>query len=168
MLVGQPVLYILRFEAFMYFKDLSPYTYKLSTPIKSISNIGWLDSSGNFSTGKVSDNFLSKLESIIVGNTIFDASFNRIRGLHSCNICSEIGLEVYSGGCSEVLGMSEILIPDVSGNGYFASPSLIYHYISVHNYLPPKAYLNAVLSIDTERNFSAEDMFDKLLCNRND
>ncbi|WP_157496558.1 hypothetical protein [Hahella ganghwensis] len=59
--------------------------------------------------------------------------------------------------------MSEILVPDINGNSYFASPSMIYHYVVTHRYLPPKSFIEAVMNVDLSMKFLAEDIFDNLL-----
>lgn len=150
----------------MYYKDLSLYAYKLSTPIESIFNVGWLDKAEKFPKGEVPPDFLNKLKAVIAGTPSFDANFNRIRGVHPCALCGERNIEIEEGEQSEVLGMSEILIPEEGQGGYFASPSMVYHYVSEHGYLPPESFIKAVLSIDLVQKYIADDIFDELLCNR--
>lgn len=150
----------------MYYKDLSLYTYKLSNPVESVLNIGWLDKDKEFSKGKVSLEFLNKLKSVIVGNADFDANFNRIRGIRPCSLCGERNNQIEYGGQAEMLGMSEILVPMVDESGYFASPSMLYHYIAEHDYLPSEQYIKAVNAVDLKQKYFADDLFDELLYNR--
>ena len=153
-------------EKSMYYKDLSLYIYKLSSPVESVFNIGWLSKDQDFSKGRVSPEFLNKLKSVIVGNADFDANFNRIRGVHPCSLCGERNSEIEYDGQTEMLGMSEVLVPMVSGNDYFAAPSMVYHYIVEHDYLPPKEYLKAVNAVDLRQKYFADNLFNELLCSR--
>jgi hypothetical protein len=150
----------------MYYSDLLQYTYKLSKPIPALLNVGWLDNVKNFSKGEVPSVFSEKLKSLIIGSAVFDAHFNRIRGIHPCGLCGEQHMTVISEGREEILGMSEVLVPSQQIGAYYASPSLIYHYVTEHNYLPPEEYINAVLAVDITQLYFAEDIFDDLLMNR--
>ena len=58
-------------------------------------------------------------------------------------------------GQRKLLGMSQIRIPSSSGL-IWAAPSLIYHYIVAHSYLPPQAYLDAVEAFDLSSPWEGE------------
>jgi len=147
----------------MFYKDLSFYQYYISSPIKNILNIGWLDSKNDFPVGNSPSEFAKKLEAIIIGDDHFDVHYNRVRGIHACNLCGEREVTIHAGNKEMLLGMTEILIPDVGNNLFFASPSMIVHYVKVHNYHPPQSFINAVLQLDVKRHYCAEDVFDGLL-----
>ncbi|PHR68538.1 hypothetical protein [Alcanivorax sp.] len=150
----------------MFFNDLSLYEYHLSKPVKQILNVGWLDGGKEFTKGDSPSVFCQKLASVIIGGAGFDANFNRIRGVHPCDLCGDREVVIFSNGEEELLGMSEILIPNSEGDGYFASPSMVYHYITVHSYLPPEPFMNAVLNVDLSKEYLADDIFDALLASR--
>ncbi len=51
---------------------------------------------------------------------------------------------VDQGGCSHLLGAAEIHV-DGGGGAAFAAPSLIVHYVTEHEYLPPVEFREAVV-----------------------
>lgn len=150
----------------MFYKDLSFYQYYISSPIKNVLNVGWLDNENDFAVGELPPEFCQKLELVIIGNNHFDVHFNRIRGVHPCNLCGEREVAIVNGGREDLLGMTEILIPDVEKKLFFASPSMVAHYIKVHGYLPPQPFIDAVLQLDLTQNYCAEEVFDELLASR--
>ncbi|MES2822466.1 MAG: hypothetical protein V4732_02610 [Pseudomonadota bacterium] len=146
----------------MFYKDLSFYQYYRSSPMKNLLNVGWLDDKNEFLVGASPLDFRQKLESIIIGNNDFDAHFNRVRCIHSCNICGERDITISNGKTESVLGMSEILVPQVENKLFFAAPSMIIHYVNVHNYLPPQPFIDAVMRLDLAQKYCADYIFDGL------
>jgi hypothetical protein len=140
----------------MLFDDLSPYQYKSSKPIESILNVGWINSNNDCSTGAISIEFLNKLERLINDDQQVDVHFNIIRGVNPCEICGKREVTANNSD-STLLGMSEILIPDRNNKVFYASPSMVMHYIKDHNYLPPKCFIDSVLNFSFESYF-AEDI----------
>ncbi|HDY5947901.1 TPA: hypothetical protein RQ911_001945 [Pseudomonas aeruginosa] len=57
------------------------------------------------------------------------------------------------------LGFSEIWVPAVEKGAYFASPSLIIHYIEEHGYCPPQIYSEAVMAVDLEVAYKAHEVY---------
>ena len=62
-----------------------------------------------------------------------------------------------------ILGMSEIWVPSPGDENYYASPSMIIHYMEVHEYFPPEEFMNAVLAVDVNKEFSAQAVYNELL-----
>lgn len=124
-----------------YYKDLSPYEYRVKASKPSILNIGWLDRKHTLSIGMVSENFLERLW------LFCQRSVREARGYHSCEFCeTPIQPLLARHGSKELeLGAAEIWVPGQDGIVY-AAPNLIYHYVTAHNYKPPDAFINAVLS----------------------
>lgn len=146
----------------MFFEDLTEYSYYQNRPLKNVFNIGWIDEKNSYAQGEIEQSFKEKLQSVIVGNKAFNAHVNKIRGIHPCNLCGADSIKLYSrtGSCV-MLGSSEIWVP--SKESYFAAPSMILHYIEDHNYRPPKEFIKAVLSIDLNRTYSAQNVYDDCL-----
>ena len=48
------------------------------------------------------------------------------------------------------MGHSEIWIPNSPRKIYYACPSLVIHYIEKHDYRPPDAFIDAVMSLDLD------------------
>lgn len=120
-----------------YFADLSRYEYFRFGKSDSL-NIGWLDAEQEFEKGTVDPDIVARLEKISC------YSVNQTRGLHDCNICSsEMGVIYELKDRKLLLGDAEIRVFSADGE-IFAAPTMLLHYITVHNYLPPPSFLNAV------------------------
>jgi len=125
----------------MYFTDLTKYTYSENDSIDSLVNIGWLSVDHDFITGEVSDVFLEKL---------WEYSHFAIaskRGFHTCDLCDaplkpESPIIEYSSESLKV-GSAEIRIFGKSGKIY-ATPNLLFHYITEHSYVPPEEFIHSV------------------------
>lgn len=142
----------------MNYKDLSNYSYNLSFEIESVKNVGWLSKGVDFSKGTVPVNFLNKLFAIIKRKEI-----NVTRGIHDCELCnSDDFIYVRLNQDSVLLGHGEIWIPSLSGQIIYASPTLIYHYIEKHNYLPPFDYIDSIIAFDLNGNWDAEKICNQL------
>ena len=128
----------------MYFADLTAYTYLGNDPSsqKSVLNVGWLDDQHEFPRGDVPEEALAK---------IFELCRNPVqktRGAHSCQLCSERrwGCIAVRSGTELGIGSGEIRVKGTAGVTY-ASPCMIYHYISEHHYKPPQQFIEAVLGL---------------------
>lgn len=141
----------------MYFKDFTNYNYLKNSENPYVKNIGWLSNEHVFSQGNVSETFLEKLEHLICHQKV-----NTTRGVHRCEFCTSkehIYIEKDNKKC--FLGNFEIWLPSVSEHILYAAPSLVYHYISKHNYLPPLDFINSVTSnLDSTwfGSFTGEDL----------
>jgi hypothetical protein len=145
----------------MFFNDLTDYSYYQWKPLTNIKNIGWLDAKHPFPVGEVSKNFLKKFRESIIGFNDFNMHVNPIRGIHPCNLCGEDSIKLERENKHIYLGTSEIWVP--SKQYYFASPSMILHYIEEHSYLPPKEFIDSVLAINTSLSFNAQLIYDGIL-----
>lgn len=91
---------------------------------------------------------------------------NMMRGFFDfefCNLRSE-DLRIKDDKYSLILGNAELLIPDLDRNGYyFSAPTLIHHYITVHNYIPPHKFLDSLVHFDLENEFRGNDLFKYLV-----
>ncbi|WP_163390442.1 hypothetical protein [Enterovibrio norvegicus] len=143
----------------MFYEDLSHYCYYLKTPVETVRNVGWLEKDQPYKTGKVLDGFLSKLSNIILGNDSVDAQVNRIRSAHPCALsdCGALEIEVNGRRCS--LGAAEIWVPSKDGSGFFAAPSMVYHYVEKHSYSPPQDFVSAVMNFDLSMPYKAQDIY---------
>lgn len=147
----------------MYTADLEMYQFKTPFVLPNVRMVGWLDSHHSFNKGSVPKGFSDKLLQIIDTQTSsFDLHVNVIRGTHDCNFCNE---EIWLNNHLErrlrrPLGMSELWVPN--SGGWFASPTLIYHYVERHEYLPPEDYVNAVLQVRLDQRHIAQEVFDGL------
>lgn len=145
----------------MYFKDLTPYSYYLSSAFDQVLNIGWLDCEHDYPIGEVPLEFVANLRRALGGGSKVKSEVNLIRGVHPCNFCgSDQLVDPYS-----KIGSCEIWIPGENGKIY-ASPSQIVHYVEAHGYLPPKEFVDAVMNLDFEAVFDGQAIYDKLIGER--
>lgn len=125
-----------------YFPDLSLYSYSRSQDAKIAYNVGWLSSEYSYPQGNVPQEFIDRL-------WIYCGIFvNPMRGYSRCELCkepTEWPVTVTYNGKSLNLGSAEIRVIDKDSRIY-ASPNLIFHYVFTHKYLPPKEFINAVLT----------------------
>lgn len=140
-----------------YFADLTPYAYGSADtdtvqrgprtvtyrPRYERLNIGWLDASQPFERGPVPDWFAGALLDVIDNPAV-----NQYRGLHDCEFCppGEGHITDPRPGRSW-LAFYEIRVP--AGPGVmFAAPSLVWHYVTAHEYRPPAQFVEAVRRYD--------------------
>lgn len=100
-------------------------------------NIGWLDESREFPTGKCPDGLLDALLEAIVERRI-----NQTRSCHPCYLCRRDWIRVenpFDPKGKSLPGSAEIRVIGVSGVLY-AAPTLIAHYVAEHDYLPPSDF----------------------------
>jgi hypothetical protein len=78
---------------------------------------------------------------------------------HPCVLsdCCTLGIE--SDGRVDTLGAAEIWIPSKDRNVFFAAPSMVYHYVEKHSYLPPEEFVVAVMSFDLSTPYKAQDIY---------
>jgi hypothetical protein len=139
----------------LYFEDLSPYQYGLKTPARNVLNIGWLEKSKPFAQGPTGQPFLDQLTSWFK-----IARPEQWRGLHDCDFCDPEDLEnrrprITLGDEKTYLSCWEIWIPG-NNDKIFAAPGLILHYVSQHQYNPPREFINAVMDSYRMVNWNAK------------
>ncbi len=142
----------------MYFHDLSFYSYFVKKPLADVRNVGWLDANHSYPKGLCSPDICEIVHALLYDKVpgVY-AHVNPIRGSHPCNLCKE-SESLSDAELELVIGSSEIWIP--SAEGIFASPSMILHYMSHHNYFPPNEFLAAVMSVRLLDKFNGQDEFE--------
>lgn len=129
----------------MYYTDGSKYIYTGESEIDNVINIGWLSHQFSYNKGEVCVDVKNKILEII-----YLKQCNVTRGLHRCDFCKSENFVTNHNNIKILLGHAEIWIPSISGNFIYASPTLIYHYIDQHNYLPPANYIESILGFDLD------------------
>jgi hypothetical protein len=105
-----------------------------------VVTIGWLSSSERFAVGDADHGLAQSLEGLLTSHRV-----NKTRGYHLCEFCNDsrpIELRLRAG--SLLLGSAEIWIPSRDEAVIYAAPDLVVHYVTVHKYLPPPEFLDAV------------------------
>ncbi|WP_108651043.1 DUF7919 family protein [Dongshaea marina] len=129
----------------MKYPELSPSDDKLL--------VGWLDNKNDYQTGSTPIGLLD-----IIFDLCKTSRYEVFRSMTPCQICystmesireatfSGCGIEKYAvhskSGERILLGSSTIIFQFEDRK--YVAPDLIWHYISEHNYLPPKEFINAV------------------------
>ena len=122
-----------------YFDDLSEYSYSTGQHPPSL-NVGWLEAGHAFAIAPPDERFLATLWEFC------KVSVAQSRGVHTCTLCnSEESVLVRRNGEELLLGTSEILVFAANGGAIFSAPTLIFHYVQIHNYQPPIEFRRAVL-----------------------
>lgn len=135
-----------------YYPDLSPYTYYLRpqkpTAIEKAYpdalNIGWLGRAHPFprSTTLPEESLLKRL----LAHTVL--SVLMMRGIHDCHLCLENSTDLHGTSLfyedqEIVMDNGEILVVGVDGIA-FRAPTMLYHYITEHQYQPPDVFWEAL------------------------
>ncbi len=126
----------------MYFPDLSPCRYY------GLS-VGWLEKDHAFARGTVPDGFLERLLEQCRHPVI------RHGGVHLCEFCPTpeearaACVRELPNGERVVLGSGVIRVHPRQGLA-FVAPTLVFHYIQTHGYLPPETFVEAVMEDNTE------------------
>jgi len=113
-----------------WYDDLTPHTYT-DTENDTVVNVGWLAAGHEFPKGKTSDEFRAALERLC------ETPIVQHKGFHDCEFC---GGRLHD----ESTGNGQIRVRGADGIWY-AAPTLVAHYVTVHEYLPPPEFIEAVL-----------------------
>jgi hypothetical protein len=123
-----------------YYADLSPYEYMPSS--LDAYNVGWLGKDHPYPTGSTlpafRDRLLEYCSSPVEGTLAL--------GYHDCEFCPkpETPVRVPWQDGEVSLGNGEIRV--IGTDIIYASPTLIYHYVVEHDYLPPEEFVQAMLN----------------------
>lgn len=141
-----------------YIQDLAPYDYSRLTLVPGVRllAVGWLEPEFPYSTGSVPAEFVHAL-----GQLCIHHKQAQMRGYHNCRLgCrrrddvprSADGRHRYPphpsveiDGVTVGLGSTEIRVIAADGT-WLAAPSLVYHYVTEHGYLPPAPFVEAVIA----------------------
>ncbi|SRR6266404_6148375 len=142
----------------MYYEDMSAYSFYLPFALSEVKNIGWLDAEHDFRKGAVDSEILDKLYRLIIKSELINTNVNVSRGVHSCNVCGNENI-ILSTAEKTILGRSEIWMPSGQEGQFFAAPSMVYHYIKDHHYLPPPEFISAIDCFAFESPFYAQEVY---------
>ncbi len=122
-----------------YFADLTPYTYTMTIE-GTVLNVGWLDSRHPFPRGDTTAEFRHALHRLCQRPVLLT------RGAHHCQFCPQEDMRVWPPTHPERVGNGEIRVKGADGIWY-AAPTMVNHYVVEHQYLPPNAFVQAVLLV---------------------
>ncbi|MGV3661982.1 MAG: hypothetical protein ACO1TE_17490 [Prosthecobacter sp.] len=127
----------------MHFADLALCRYS-SGPYDAdqwqspLQAIGWLEQPHTFTTGAAPAGLVARLETFMDASRRFYSSFV-FRGLYQCTLCTAETARGSHFAQSHV----NIWVP---GEGViYIAPGTINHYVGDHRYLPPEAFIRAVM-----------------------
>jgi len=109
----------------------------------------------------VSDHLLQRLEAVMLSRDPVDVHINRLRSSRPCALSASCDREMLIGSGKALvhLGASVMWIPARNEAGYWAAPSMVFHYLRDHSYLPPEQFLLAVEAMDLTRRFKAQEVY---------
>lgn len=113
-----------------FYKDLEPCTYFRRRPFRSLLAAGWLSGGEDYAQGEIRPEEKARLCALLPG--CWDPFGPNYRGQHTCELCSE------------ARGQRNLFVP--ADGLIFVAPELVRHYVDAHGYLPPRAFLDAVLA----------------------
>jgi hypothetical protein len=135
-----------------YFEDNSICTY-IRNQDGELFSVGWLSHEHSYPQGECPPPFLDRLFELCL------SPVNLTRGHHVCDLCPAAGVREYRladgrtirttqliiqrDGVDLSLGNGEIHVRDSRGRGY-AAPTMVYHYVEKHRYLPPDGFIEAI------------------------
>jgi hypothetical protein len=129
------------------FDELTPYSYMPDTLPDGVTalNVGWLEGTNEFRRGDTPDGFLGALLALIREHPAA-----KTRGWHACSLPHPEGRLPYphtvEGDEGAIrLGAAEVRVVSETGD-VLAAPDLVYHYVNDHGYLPPDAFVEAVMA----------------------
>lgn len=139
----------------MHYVDLTPYSRQIAPyTLSGVVNVGWIDIRSEFESGAVPAAFFERLKLIAGGVGDFKALVEPIRELPVCEICGEVELRNAKG---MLIPNAEIWVPAEAK--LYASPITILHFIEIHGYRPPVEYINAVIGVDLDSKFNADEVY---------
>ena len=122
-----------------YYPDMSPCPYFGKGTADKLVSVGWLDSEHAIPTGETNELFMDKLIDLLVKPW----APMYLLGYADCPFCAMDSYGVRYKDKKIVVGALNLFVP---GDGFlYAAPSMIAHYILVHNYAPPADFRDAVL-----------------------
>jgi hypothetical protein len=139
-----------------WFEDLTPYAFlrhhdARETHVRTL-NIGWLEKGRPFSKGTVPSAAIERLRQLVEF-----AATQATRGLHFCDLCPETDdPEAWQSRS----GHAEVRVHGADGTRY-AAPVLVLHYVTVHQYAPPQAFVEGLLRL---AQFRWDEARDRTLC----
>ena len=102
--------------------------------------VGWIEEVG-FTTGAVPEKCIDALIAAYPTKIIPDGT----RGLHTCTLCTvELPKVEWKGKTVDLKGYGHYLVR--YENAVYMAPALLPHYILDHHYLPPQAFIDAVMN----------------------
>lgn len=129
-----------------HFRDFEPCDYQSDPPLHwrhwsvPLRAIGWLQHPHPFETGVVPEAFVARFEVLSLQMRACFAQY-AFRGLHSCDLCMTSGADrapPIDGSNVNVLVPGEDVV--------FAATGGLLHYVRMHGYRPPQAFVDAVMA----------------------
>jgi hypothetical protein len=125
----------------MYLPDLSPFPSKGEAQIGlQPLAVGWLHDNKPFAAGRLPAEFTDHLLPFCFEQHSLPGSRHDAR----CALSRDCGL-IRPLSQDDNIAYFDSHIRVIGEEDIFAAPALIYHYVTVHNYKPPDAFIQAIL-----------------------
>ena len=128
-----------------FYRDGTAFVYS-DGALPGAINVGWLSRFWFYRKGRAKSEFVEELK-----KKCFDNRAIEHRGFHYCPLCPPWWSsgkkipELLDEDRIVNLGSTVLSITHPDGT-VFATADLIYHYVTVHRYLPPKKFIKATLN----------------------
>ena len=156
----------------MRYLDLAPYMIGAKTDPK-VLNIGWLDGANDYIKGQLDLNLVLKLLTLTLFN-LDQRPINKPSGRHehaqniivhtmhmigspvSCPYCQKPIQLIDDQSRVMYLGKNEMRLPNADRSVTFSFPTLLYHYMVEHYYLPPSDFIDALAAFDLGKSYDCK------------
>ncbi len=125
-----------------HFDDSTPCNYFGDEYAGVLVAIGWLSNAGTFQRGPTPPEVYERLKQLL--EDPWQPSISC--GVHDCEICQY----------DAATGCANLFVPN--GSRILVCPELITHYIAVHHYQPPMAFVDAVMKCPDTRTIEYKKM----------
>lgn len=137
-----------------YYRDLtchtySDYTWALTGGVPYIFiNIGWLDAAHPYTHGEMAPRDKELLLDMLFEYCRYPVCL--YQGSHDCHYCDYQDskfdiINVLKNRITVPLGNGSIMVQG-RNNLVYVAPTMIYHYVAEHDYIPPDEFIRAVLT----------------------
>ena len=125
-----------------WFEDLSPCKYFPLEMTGQLLAVGWLERDHVYNKGPVREEVVDTLLRLLVDPWQPVMTW----GWHICSLCplSHFPPTLTYKGKRIAMGISNVFVP--GDQCIYVAPSMIAHYMSVHEYAPPQAFCQALLA----------------------
>ena len=124
-----------------WYADLTPYTHSSETDGAAVLNVGWLEAGRDFPTGPVGSPLRQQVFLRRLGTASEAPTGPLFVGTFQCGLCTDH---------DATRGSGEVRVRTGDGTTVLAAPTLVAHYVAVHDYRPPPDFVDAVCAGRTD------------------
>ncbi len=104
-----------------------------------VKAIGYLCIREKYDVGEVPEGFVEKLKQVYHSGVMMGSL-----GFHECEFCLNQGVKELS---KDALSSEEKTVRDEKNKIDYMFPKMIFHYIKIHQYYPPKEFIRLIMEL---------------------